>query len=193
MVSSGSRSSDLTDVLLAVSNGNPEAMDQLLESVYADLHRMCQNRLSGNPGPNPIQPTELVHEVYLRLIDQTRVSWANRAHFFAVAARLIRRVLIDQARASMRQKRGGGQRPSPLSTLIPASDGREIDLLELEEALTELSKVNETAVSIIEMRFFASQTHEDIAHVLGLSERSVRRHWTFAKAWLYRRMFEDNW
>jgi RNA polymerase sigma-70 factor, ECF subfamily len=179
---------DLTDVLLAVGEGDPEAMNQLLEAVYGDLRRMCRNRLGNDPHMQALQPTELVHEVYVRLIDQRRVNWANRSHFFSVAARLIRRVLVDQVRSLKREKRGGTRRRVSLSATIPDADGRAIDVLALEEALTELAEINETAASIVEMRFFGGQTHEDIAYVLGTSERSIRRHWTFAKAWLYRHM-----
>ncbi len=182
---------DLTRVLHAVSDGDQEAMNRLLEAVYADLHRMCRKRLEDGAARHPVQATELVHEVYLRLIDQTRVNWQNRAQFFAVAARIIRRTLIDQIRASRRLKRGGDRNHVPVAATLAGEDGGQIDLLELEEALTELAKINQQAVEIVEMRFFAGQTHEDIAHVLGLSERTVRRQWSFAKAWLYRRMGGD--
>ncbi len=182
---------DLTRVLQAVSDGDREAMNQLLEAVYADLHRMCRKRLEDGAAHQPVQATELVHEVYLRLIDQSRVNWQNRAQFFAVAARIIRRTLIDQIRTSRRLKRGGDRNHVPVSATLAGEDGGEVDLLELEEALTELAGINQQAVDIVEMRFFAGQTHEDIAHVLGLSERTVRRQWSFAKAWLYRRIGGD--
>jgi RNA polymerase sigma-70 factor (ECF subfamily) len=188
MVYPGRSEPNLTAVLHAVSDGDPDALNQLLEAVYADLHRMCANRLSDTPAGQPLQPTELVHEVYLRLIDQTRVNWQNRAQFYAVAARLIRRALIDQIRAAQRLKRGGDVRHEPISHTLAGEDGVAIDLLALEESLTELSRINETAAQIVEMRFFAGQSQQDIAHVLELSERSIRRHWIFAKAWLYRHM-----
>lgn len=191
MANSGPNAGELTQVLHAISEGDPDAMNKLLEAVYADLHRMCRNRLAGPAAQQPLQPTELVHEVYLRLIDQSRVNWQNRAQFFALAARIIRRALIDQIRSARRQKRGGDIEHVPVSPSLAGKDGRSVDLLDLHEALEELAKVNETAERVVEMRFFAGQSHEDIGHVLNLSERSVRRNWTFAKAWLYRRMGDD--
>jgi RNA polymerase sigma factor (TIGR02999 family) len=194
--SSSKPTQQLTQLLRAVSDGDPASMERLAEAVYADLRRICANELARtSPAAGHqllIQPTDLVHDLYLRLIDQNNTTWVNRAHFFAIAARLIRRALVDQIRAAQRLKRGGGRdRGGGLKTCIsfdPAEiQGRTgVDALELDDALERLAQIDPVAVRIIEMRIFAGLAERDIAHILEFSDRTLRRHLQFARAWLFR-------
>ena len=176
----------VTQLLAAMGSGERPAVDRLLEVVYDELRALAEQCLRGERSDHTLQATALVHEAYLRLVDQRNVRWQNRAHFFAVAAQAIRRILVDHARSGQRQKRGGGQRKVLLSDVTPVVAERDLDLLALDEAMQRLAQDEPFEARIVEMRFFAGLTIEEVAEVVGVNEKTVRRHWNYAKAWLYR-------
>lgn len=185
---------DLTAALAAYSAGEPSAVEGLLRLVYGRLHAMAAEELRRESPGHTLQPTALVSEVYLRLSEQRNTGWRSRAHFFAIAAQAMRRVLIDHARARRSDKRGGGRRRVPLTGLdVPTTPDRNgapapVDLLALDEALGRLSAEHALSARIVEMRFFGGMEVEDIASVLEVTDRTVRRHWVYAKAWLAREL-----
>ena len=176
----------VTQVLVAVRDRQAGAVDRLLPVVYDELRALAQRFLRREKRNHTLQPTALVHEAYLRLIDQREAKWQDRAHFCAIAAQAIRRVLIDHARARKRQKRGGDRVRVTLSAATPIFVGKDTDLLALDEALERLAETEPLGARIVEMRFFGELTVEEVAEVLDMSDRSVRRHWKYAKAWLFR-------
>jgi RNA polymerase sigma-70 factor, ECF subfamily len=179
----------LASGLAALSRGEPGALAQVLPLVYARLKSMAEDRMRSERGGHTLQPTALVHEAFLKL-STAGVAWHDEAHFFAVAARAMRQVLIDHARSRGRDKRGGGAaRVSLDSADAPAPDApADVDLLALDAALARLAEQDATAARVVEMRFFAGMEVDAIARVLGISDRTVRRHWVYAKAWLAREM-----
>jgi RNA polymerase sigma-70 factor, ECF subfamily len=177
--------SQVTERLIAWSDGDATAQDDVMRAVYQDLHRMAETYLRRERPGNTLQPTALVHEAYLRLIDQTRVSWQNRAHFFAVAAQMMRRILVDHARTKRRDKRGGPERTLSLEEAFTVSQGRAADLVELDEALVALSSFDQRKSRVVELRFFGGLSVEETAEVLEVSPQTVMRDWKLAKAWLY--------
>lgn len=158
--------------------------------VYARLHALAETHLANERLGHTLQPTALVNEAYLKLVDQRVARWDNRAQFFAIAARAMRRILLDHARARGRQKRGGGLRRVPLDSIdTPSPAGpMDLDLVALDEAIGRLAAHDAPAARVVEMRFFAGMEVEAIAAVLGVSDRTVRRHWVYAKAWLAREL-----
>jgi len=177
---------EVTRLLRSAREGDDGAVEQLIEAVYADLKALGKRHLDGERAGHTLQPTALVHEAYLKLLQQEQVDWQDRAHFFAIAGRLIRRILVDRARARGRLKRGGGQQRETLSGVVLEADGLQSDLVALDEALSALAEEDPVAAQVVELRFFADQTHAEIAQVLGIGERTVRRHFAYAKAWLFR-------
>ncbi len=178
---------EVTRILARLKAGDARAADQLFPPIYGELRRLAQAALNGERHAHTLQATALVHEAYLKLVNQPDATWLNRAHFFAVAAQAMRRVLVDHARARGRSKRGGAaRRQTMLAEELPIQADREIDLIALEEAMVQLAQRESTGARIVEMRFFAGLTEKEIASVLGMTERTVRRHWTYAKAWLFR-------
>src|SRR5262252_7488730 len=176
---------EITERLIAWGAGDRAAFDQLLPIVYQELRRMAGNYLrQENPG-HTLQPTALVHEAWLRLIDQTRVDWRNRAQFFGVAAQMMRRILVDHAKAKHREKRGGDAVKLSLDDAINLSQERAADLLALDEALGELTRVDERKSRVVELRYFGGFGVEETAQILGVSPETVMRDWKMAKAWLY--------
>lgn len=178
---------EVTRLLSDCSSGDREAFDRLIPLVYEDLRRIAHRRLAGERPDHTLNTTAVVHEAYLHLVQQATASWQDRVHFFAVAARVIRNVLIDYARARATGKRGGGALRIPLSEDLDG--GREpnaIELLALDEALTELRSLDPRLERIVECRFFGGMTMKDTAEALGISLRTVERDWTRAKAYLYR-------
>lgn len=179
----------LTSGLAALSRGDPGALSRVLPLVYAKLKEMAEERMRRERSGHTLQPTALVHEVFLK-ISEGRAPLQNEAHFFAVAARAMRQVLIDHARTRGREKRGGDR----TRVRIDDADGNstplknEIDVIDLHEAMEKLMQHDELAAKIVEMRFFGGMEVEAIALVLGISDRTVRRHWVYAKAWLSREM-----
>jgi RNA polymerase sigma factor (TIGR02999 family) len=178
---------DLTAALNAYAAGDRQGSDELMRLVYARLRDMAEEQLRAEGPGHTLQPTALVNEAYLRLAGQ-RTEWRGRSHFYAIAAQAMRRVLIDHARARDSEKRGGGRRPIALSSIDPAAPQSEVDLLALDEALQRLSGVDPDTARIVEMRFFAGMEIDAIVEVTGISERTIRRHWVYAKAWLAREL-----
>jgi RNA polymerase sigma factor (TIGR02999 family) len=178
---------DVTVLLNAVGAGEPDAAGKLLELVYDDLRRLAAVYLQNERNAQTLQATALVHEAYLRLVDWENVSWQNRAQFFAVAAQVMRRVLVDHARAKQAQKRDYGQKVAfDEAVSFPAQ--KEVDLLILDEALMSLEKVDARQAKIVELRFFGGLSLAETAHVLNISETTVKREWAFAKAWFQRQL-----
>jgi RNA polymerase sigma factor (TIGR02999 family) len=181
----------VTDLLVAWREGDRAALDRLVPLVHAELRRIAQNRLRGERPNHTLQPTALVNEAYLRLVDLTRVQWQNRAQFFAVAARLMRRVLVDAARELHAAKRGGGALRVTFDEALAVARGADHDLMVLDEALQALANEDPRKSQVIELRFFGGLSVEETASALGMSSDSVTRDWKFAKAWLRRQLDRD--
>lgn len=185
-----SPSGEVTRLLSAVANGSDSAAGELLPLVYAELRRVAEAYLRRERGDHTLQPTALVHEAYLRLVDQKAASFTDKVHFMRVAARAMRRVLVDHARAHRAAKRGGGAAELPMDEGLVMIENRAIDMLALDEALDELQRLDAEQARVVELRFFAGLTSAEVAHVLGLSLRTVEREWSFARAWLRSRVGE---
>ncbi len=180
---------DVTGLLLAWESGRPEAQDELLSAVYPELRKIAHARLRAEgPGARTLETSALVNETYLRLVDGARVPWQNRTHFFALCARLMRRILIDHARARRSSKRGGDARPVTLVDRHGVVEAREVDLRALDEALDRLAKADRRMAEVVELRYFGGLTVEETAHVLGTSRDSVIRDWKTARSWLGREL-----
>jgi RNA polymerase sigma factor (TIGR02999 family) len=178
----------VTELLLRWSKGDQAAMDALMPLVYEDLRRLAGYYLKQEARAQTLQSTALVHEVYLRLCGQQDPEWQGRAHFFAVAAKMIRRILVDHARRKSAAKRGGNVQPDPLDEAITIPAQANVDALLLDESLNELAVIDPRKSQVVEMRFFGGLSAKDIAAVLNTTEATVRRDWNIARAWLYRRM-----
>jgi len=186
-----SPSSRITDLLLRWSEGDGRALSELMPLVYDELHRMARGQLRREMRDQTLAPTALVHEVYLRFVDQNRAGWQNRAQFFAVAAHVMRRVIVDYARARLSDKRGGGAIHVALDDVGEAGaalEGQAADMLAIDAALERLAAIDPEQARIVELRFFAGMTVEETAHVLKRSPRTVKREWRLAKAWLFREL-----
>lgn len=179
---------EVTQVLHEWSGGNVEAPARLMPLVYDELRRQARSYLAKERGSHTLQPTALVHEAFLRLIDQTRVSWQSRAHFFGLAANMMRRVLVDYARAHASEKRGGAAVRLSIEDVQIPLEQRAADLIALDEALERLAEFDQRKSQIVEMRFFGGLTDEEIAEVLQVSTRTVLRDWKTARLWLYREL-----
>jgi RNA polymerase sigma factor (TIGR02999 family) len=179
---------DITQLLLKWNNGDPQALNQLMPLVYAELRRLASIYLHRERPGHTLQPTALVHEAYFRLIDQRRVQWRNRAHFLGVAAQLLRRILVDYARARQTAKRGAGEVTLLLNDEIVAGAEQNLDLVALDEALGDLEQLDPQQSRIVELRFFAGVSIEETAESLGVSPATVKRDWAVARAWLFRRL-----
>jgi RNA polymerase sigma factor (TIGR02999 family) len=182
------KTESVTQLLLELSRGNNDAVDALLPLIYDELRSLAANYLRRERSNHTLQPTALVHEAYLRLVDQTRVNWQNRAHFFGVAAQMMRRILVDHARAHGAVKRGADFQKLSLDENIDKAVERSHELVALDEALRELAEMDEKKSRIVELRYFGGLSVEETAEVLGLSPVTVKRHWRMAKAWLSRRL-----
>lgn len=180
------KTDEVTQLLNGISSGNESSPEKLLEIVYEDLRRLASAYMKNERGDHTLQATALVHEAYMRLVDWENVTWQNRAHFFAVAAQVMRKILIDHARKSTAGKRGGQK--IALDEAISYPDEKEFDILGLEEALQNLEKIDKRQAKIVELRFYGGLSIEETAHVLSVSETTVRRDWTFAKAWFQREL-----
>jgi len=177
---------NVTMLLKQISSGNQNAVAEPVPLLYDELRRMASRYLQRERPGHTLQATALVHEAYLRLVDQKGVEWQNRSHFFGVAAQQMRRILVDYARAHHAAKRGGPLPKISLDDALAIAEGRTGDLLELDEVLTRLASIDAQQVRIIELRFFAGLTVEETAEVLNISPATVKREWTTAKAWLAR-------
>jgi RNA polymerase sigma-70 factor (ECF subfamily) len=190
-------SANVTGLLQRWSAGDAGALDRLLPLIYAELRRIASRQLRGERNDHTLAPTALVHELYLRLVDQRRSTWESRAHFFGLAAQLMRRILVDNARARHAGKRGGSVTRVSLEEALdeghddpdtPGRPGALADVLAIDQALERLSKIDQDQARIVELRFFAGLTVEETAHVLKRSPRTVKREWRLARAWLYREL-----
>lgn len=176
---------DVTLLLKNVSEGDETAPDKLLPLVYDELRKLANRYMENERQDHTLQATALVHEAYIRLVDWENVSWENRAHFFAVAAQVMRKILVDHARKKKAAKRAFGQKIA-LDEVNSFSPEREVDLIALDDALISLEKFDKTQAKIVELRFFGGLTIEETAHTLKSSPTTVKREWTVAKAWLKR-------
>lgn len=175
----------VTQWLLDWARNDKQALDQMLPVVYQELHRLAVHYLSREGTGHTLQPTALVHEAYLRLVDQRRVDWRNRAQFLGVAASMMRRILVNHARDRVAQKRGGGREQVTLSLVESPSGRPDVELIALEDALGRLSELDPRKGRVVELKFFGGLTIEEIAEVLQVSGATVEREWAFARAWLY--------
>jgi RNA polymerase sigma factor (TIGR02999 family) len=181
----------ITELLVAWGKGDQAALEKLTPLVYNELHRLASRYMGRERRDHTLQTSALVNEAYLRLIDWKSVQWQNRAHFFAVSAQFMRRILVDFARARDYAKRGGGARKVSLdeAALLPAERGA--DLVALDEALKELERLDARQSRVVELRFFGGLSHEEVAEVLNVSVGTVRRDWSLARAWLHRQLSSD--
>jgi RNA polymerase sigma factor (TIGR02999 family) len=181
-------SHEITQLLLAWSDGDKQALDRLVPLVYDELRRLAQNYMRRERAGQTLQTTALIHEAYLRLIDADQVQWRNRAHFFGIAARLMRQILVARARERGCQKRGGGAERVSLDEAMVIDERLDEDLVALDEALGELSQFDARMAQVVEMRFFGGLTEEEIAAALDVSTKTVRRDWRLARSWLRRKL-----
>jgi RNA polymerase sigma factor (TIGR02999 family) len=179
---------EVTQLLLAWSNGDQAALDKLAPIVYAELRRRAHRYMGRERSDHSLQTTALVHEAYLRLVDYKKVRWQNRAHFFAVSARMMRRILVDYARARGYQKRGGQTQRLSLDEALIVSRERSADLVALDDALAILSGIDPRMSQVVELRFFGGLSVEETAEVLRISTDTVTEDWKLAKSWLFRRL-----
>lgn len=177
---------DITSQLLAWRAGEPSAQESLFPLVYEQLRRIAHRQMAGERPEHTLDTTGLVHEAYFKLVDQTRADWTDRAHFFAVASNAMRRILVDYARRYRTAKRGSAPLRVSLTDAMLVTEERAETLLAVDEALTELARIDRRLGSVVECRFFAGLTEEETAEVLGITARTVRRDWTKAKGWLHR-------
>lgn len=177
--------SDVTLLLARLSQGDQDAAAELMPVVYDELRRLAARYMRQERADHTLQATALVHEAYLRLIEQRHANWQNRAHFFGVAAQLMRRILVDHARGHLRVKRGGEQQKVALDDVVLVSPEKSAELLAVDEALRKLEKRDARQSRVVELRFFGGLTTEETAEVLGTSASTVEREWALAKAWLY--------
>jgi RNA polymerase sigma factor (TIGR02999 family) len=179
---------NVTQLLRNWSDGDKQAQEKLFQVVYNELHRQAARYLRNEQAGLSLQTTDLIHEAYLRLIDQQHVEWQNRLHFFAIAAKVMRRILVDHVRSRQAAKRGGSDICLPLEDAMIVSPARDLDLLALDEALTRLAAIDSQQSQIVELRFFSGLSVEETANVVDVSERTVKRDWNVAKAWLRREL-----
>ncbi len=183
---------DVTEILLAWSRGERAAVERLMPLVYRELHALASSYMRRENSGHTLQATALVHEAYLRLIDQERVEWRNRAHFFAVAAHMMRRILVDHARRRRAARRGGGQ---PTVTLTEVAGDLMVtsatDILAVDQALTALAAIDGDKCRLVELRYFAGLSNAEIAEVMGVSTATLARQWRIARAWLYRHLHQE--
>lgn len=179
---------DVTGWLVAWGTGDPSANSRLIEAVYADLRRVARRRLRAERRDHSLTPTALVHEAYVRLVDLRGVRWQNRVQFFAIAARVMRRVLVDHARGHAALKRGGAGWRVSLSDHVAVTPPRDVDLLDLEAALNRLGTIDRRLVDLVVMRFFGGLTIEETAEAVQSSPATVKRDWIRARAWLFREL-----
>lgn len=179
---------DVTAALQAWSEGDPNGLEQLSELVFDDLRRVARGHFRNEPDLLTLEPTALVSELFVQLLGRRKVQWNNRRQFFGFASKVMRRILVDHARRRRAQKRGAGKRPSSLDDVLEQADRRNVDLVGLDDALEALGAFDQNAAQIVEMKFFVGLTHDEIAELLEVSPRSVRRKWQSAKLWLFREL-----
>lgn len=178
----------LTQLLVAWSDGDQKALDELFPLVYDELRQVARRQMRRERPGHTLRTTALVNDAYLRLVDQREVRWQNRAHFFAIAARMMRRILVDHARAKRYEKRGGGAAHVPLEEAAVLAHGREGEIVALDEALTALAEIDPRRARVVELRYFGGLSNEEIGEVLKVSPNTVTRDWNMARAWLYQEL-----
>ena len=185
--------SEVTRILNAIDNGDPNATAQLLPVLYDELRSLAAQKMAQEPDGQTLQPTALVHEAYVRLVDVDKaLPWNSRGHFFAAAAEAMRRILVERARSKRRSKRGGGARRQELQEHSLIAEDRLEELLAVHEALDELERHDAQAAALVKLRFFAGFEHQEAAAALGLGRRAADRLWLLARTWLFRALAEDN-
>ncbi len=184
--------SDVTRMLHGIGQGDPKAGEDLLPLVYDELRKLAAARLAGEGNAHTLQPTALVHEAWLRLAGAEKGAWENRGHFFGAAAEAMRRILIDRARRKQAQKRGAGLAAIDLDSVDVAATADDETLLRIDEALQKLAAQDAPAAELVKLRFFAGLSYEEAARAMGVSERTAKRCWTFARAWLYRELKQND-
>ena len=184
---------DVTQILLQIEPGDPSAAEKLLPLIYDELRKLAAAKMAQEKPGQTLQATALVHDAYLRLLgaDEAQQQWNCRGHFFAAAAEAMRRILIEKARRAKRLKRGGDAHRVELDRVTLKVDGPDLDILALDEALNELSKQKPEVVELVKLRYFAGLTNKDAAEVMGISTSTADRHWTYARAWLFRQLAPD--
>jgi len=187
-MSDSASQSNVTQLLVNWSQGDPKALEALTPLVYDELRRLASRYLRRERPDHTLQSTALVHEAYLRMVDQKQVRWQNRAHFFGVAAQIIRRILVDHARGHKAEKRGADAVKLSLDEAMAVPEERQVDLVALDDSLSSLASFDLQQGRIVELRFFGGLSIEETAEVLGVSTATVKRDWAMAKAWLYRDM-----
>jgi RNA polymerase sigma factor (TIGR02999 family) len=175
--------SDATQILQAVAAGNRSDVDKLMQLVYGDLRGLAHMQLRGTPN-HSLDPTAVVHEVFIKLIDRENIDWRGRSHFYAICARAMRDILVDYARQKAALKRGGDRQRMPLADDVALSPQRDEDVLALHEALNALGKIDEQRAQIVELRFFGGMTVKEVAEALGIAERTVGKQWATVRLWL---------
>jgi len=179
---------EITQLLAEWSDGNQSALDELYPLVYEELHRLARRYMSRERKGHTLQTTALINEAYVRLVDQKNVHWANRSHFFAISAQIMRRILIDHARRHAYAKRGGGAQQVSLEEVAVVAREQSAEIIRLDEALKILAKMDPRRCHVVELRYFGGLSNEEIAGVLKVSENTVTRDWNLARAWLYQQL-----
>jgi RNA polymerase sigma-70 factor, ECF subfamily len=182
---------EITQLLQEWKSGDKSAVDRLFPLVYEELKRQARNYLNKERGNHTLQPTALVHEAYLRLTKLNQMKWEDRAHFYAISATTMRRILVDHAREVAASKRGGNFQRVTLENVQIAGEQNSLDLLELDEALTKLAEIEERKARVVELSFFGGLKQKEIAEALQITEKAVQRDWKFAKLWLYRELKQN--
>jgi RNA polymerase sigma factor (TIGR02999 family) len=181
-------SPDITQLLLAWSNGDQTALNQLMPLVYQELHRLARHYMRREQVGHTLQTTAVIHEAYLRLVDQRKVRWQNRSHFYAICAQAMRRILVDHAKGQRRAKRGGGAAQVSLEEVANLAQDRATDLVAVDELLQQLQVFDSRKSQVVELRFFGGLSVDETAEVLKIAPITVMREWKLAKAWLYREL-----
>ena len=184
--------SDVTRILAEVQRGDPKAADELLPLIYRELRNLAAHRMASEAPGHTLQPTALVHEVWLRLASGKNQLWESRAHFFAAASEAMRRILIEKARRRQRARHGGGQERTDLDDIEIVAPENDERLLQVHEALDQLAAEDKQKAEVVKLRFFVGLTDREVATALGLSERTVERYWAYAKPWLFRALGGKN-
>lgn len=186
-------SHEITKMLIELTDGRSDVVDRIYPYIYDELRRLAGSYLRRERSDHTLQPTALVHEAYIRLIDQTRVQWQNRAHFFGIAAQIMRRILMDHARKHKADKRGGEFEILPIEEeILVVSHERSSGLVALDDALSALAEIDEQKAKIVELRYFGGLSIEETAQVIGVSVPTINRQWRMAKAWLYGQIASNN-
>lgn len=180
--------SEATQILAAITDGDRSSADRLMEIVYDDLRALAASYLGAETRSNTLQPTAVVHEAFMKLVDQDNVDWRGRSHFFAVGATTMRHILVDHARRRSADKRGGGRQRIALNEELTVSPQQDEDVLAVDEALTTLAEIDPQRAQIVELRFFGGLTNDEVAGVLGISRRAVQKKWAGTRVWLRRHL-----